>query len=531
MSQLIFVGMNLMTLSNMKPERYSTQPYLFAFHLVLFYLTVIVFNGYGFGSGDMTETLSLVIKGNQPELFQGDLYVSSMMQSPINERKPFVWLLGLLSVIQESWAFILHAASALLLFAGMYKIAELYISSPFLRWVTLYIVVVGLHGVHLGGNDIYDTQIAPSFPAKAFGIWAIYFFIQRQIPLTSAFLLLAVIFQPLVAAQLLLIFGVTLLYQTLFRSFQWRRSHLRAVVFLIPMLLYLFVLKQYHHSEALSAAEYFQIIHLRMDHHFFPADFGVKNYLIYTLLFASSLIYFYKRGFLLFLLTCAVGLGGLVYSVGLTMNLELALQTQWFKSTIWVEFFGVLGFVAWLSSNIRIQVQMSIFLIALLAILSGIAFLGWPPLDKKSYDFGQRWKQNQEVKIAELAKQATPPEAVFLIPPGNTRFRHVAQRSVWVDFKSISHNKGYLKAWSERVQGVYGLNASKSDREGGFECIPNANSFYFSLTESQLQALKKQEGVTHILTKKVHVLPFPVASETQKYVVYEIGEIPVLPSG
>ncbi|GEM_PF-1252949 len=523
--------MNLIIFGDTKPDRKSKQAILFAFHLVLFYLTVLLFNGYGFGSGDMTETLSLVIKGNQPELFQGDLYVSSMMQSPINERNPFIWLLGLLSIIQESWAFILHAASALLLFAGMYKITALYISSPFLRWVTLYIVVVGLHGVHLGGNDIYDTQIAPSFPAKAFGIWAVYFFIQRRIPRTSAFLLLAVIFQPLVAAQLLLIFGVALLYQTLFCVFQWRRSHLWTVVFLLPMLLYLFTLKQYHHSEVLSATEYFQIIHLRMDHHFFPSDFGIKNYLIYTLLFASSLFYFYHRGFLLFLFTCAVALGGLIYSVGSAMNLELALQTQWFKSTLWVEFLGVLGFSAWLSSRIRIQVQMSIFLIALLAILSGIAFLGWPPLDNKSYDFGQRWKQNQEVKIAELAKQTTPLEAIFLIPPGSTRFRHVAQRSVWVDFKSISHNKSYLKAWSERVQLVYGLKASQIQRAGGFECIPDAKTFYYSLTESQLWALKKQKGVTHILTKKEHILPFPVASKSEEYVVYEIGESPILKSG
>lgn len=501
--------------------RYSSH-YQLAFHLFLLYVIVLLLNGYSYGGGDMTETLSLLAKQFHPELFPHDLYVSTMEKLHIHERMPFVKVLGLWNAQPETWALLLHALCSLVLFSGMYKISSLYIHSPFLRWALLFFVVVVLRGIHLGGNEIYDLQLAPSFPAKAAGVWAIYFFIKDRSQFAVCFLLVAVFFQPLVAAQLLLLFALV-------AGLLWLRGKLTlgqkwgwAAMLSLPSIAYLLVLMQYHQSVPMAPERYFQIIHLRMDHHFFPAAFGVKNYVIYSVLLVSALLYFYRKERRLFLLALGIASGCFVYSLGVYFEIKTALLTQWFKSTLWLELLGGIALFAWIDSLFRLRIHSGLFLGAILALAGLFAFFSWPPLHQKTYDFGSQWRNHPVAKAAEEVKEKTHVDALFLIPPTVSHFRHVAQRSVYVDFKSISHNTPYLIEWSRRVEQVYGLDAFEEGREGGFECIPKAQEYYLHLTESQLSEFQLQSGITHMLTEKGHALDFPVLIETDNYLVYSL---------
>ncbi len=506
----------------MNTARYSTPSFPFLLHLVLFYLMVLLLNGYGYGGGDMTETLSLVLHQFNPDVLASDLYVSTMASNPIHERLPFVYLLSFGGAQPVYWAFFLHACCSLLLFAGMYRIAAEFIPSEVFRWGVVIVVTVGLQGIHLGGNDLYDLQFTPSFPAKALAVWAIYYFIRRRLSVSVLLLMIAVLFQPLIAAQLILLFGLSLFVQLILGQVHWKPGFLVAGILTLPIVLYILLLMNYHQSDPIDTDVYFQIIHLRMDHHFFPDSFGLFNYIIYAILLGSSLIYFRYMNKRIFILLLAITGVSLLYAAGIHFNIKTALLTQWFKTTIWLEFLGTIAIASWLQRIFTFRIHIGFLFSILILILGIIAWAGWPPLDGKSYDFGSSWRDYEVVEIAEMAKEKTGKEALFLIPPNTTRFRHVAERSVYVDFKSISHNTPYLLAWSERVKKVYGLDAFDGNPEGGFERIPEASEHYRQLSESELRSLHTIEGVTHMLTARSHALNFPIVAETDQFRIYRL---------
>lgn len=501
---------------------FSAFPFLF--HLLLVYLIVLLLNGYGYGGGDMTETLSLVLHHFKPDLLANDLYVSTMASNPIHERLPFVYLLIPGGPNQVYWVMFLHATCSLLLFAGIYRIAGVFIPSEIFRWAVVLSVVVGFQGIHLGGNDLYDLQFTPSFPAKALGVWSLYYFIRKDLVISILILVVAVLFQPLVAAQLLLLYGLILLIQLLAGQLKWENRLILAGVAALPIVLYILLLMNYHQSDPIPSEVYFQIIHLRMDHHFFPDSFGSFNYVIYSVLLAAGLLYFRKQDRRVFLFLLAITAGCIFYAIGIYLNIKASLLTQWFKSTIWLELLGIIAIAAGINRIFTFRIHIGFFFSALALILGLIAWAGWPPLDRKSYDFGSSWRNNETVKIAEQAKEKTTEDALFLIPPQLTRFRHVAERSVYVDFKSISHNTTYLLKWSERMKEVYGLDAFDGHPEGGFERIPEAIEYYYGLSKQELLALRSEAGVTHMLSAATHDLDLPIISESETYVIYKLED-------
>lgn len=487
----------------------------------MFYISVLLMLGYSFGSGDMIESLSLIVNKEYPDLLSSDFYINAMSGQVFNERTLFVLILGLFPKHLEIWSILFHAISSMALFAGLYKIGSVFLPSRFFRWLSLYILIVLLNQVNLGGNELYYNFIVPSLPAKAAGAWSLYYFIKAKYSRSALFLLIAVIFQPLVAAQLFLLHLVVVGVKVISGQLDWKKQHNWAMLFILPMVIYLFLLAQYHDSVDLSTDEYFGIVRLRMAHHFFPAHFGLYNYIIYGLLLIVSLYYFYKnhRGLFWWILTIIDGC--LIYIILLQAGIELSLMTQWFKSTIWLEYLGVLSIVAIINERLMMRINMAYFFTGLLLMLIFILYMKWPPLDNKSYEFGDTWMDTYEVEIAKAARDLTSPDALFLIPPTNSTFRHVARRSVWVDFKSISHNKAYLKEWANRIKIVYGLDPL-SGRHVGFKCIPVAAHFFFNLDAHQLMALKKEFGITHILTHIDHILPFKPTARTKQYIIYEL---------
>lgn len=493
----------------------------FIVHLSMFYISILLMLGYSFGSGDMVEALSLITYQINPDLFSSDLYIQSMTSELFNERYLYILTLGLFQNHIETWAIVFHAICSLVLFSGLYKIASLFLPSRFFRWISLYIMVVLLNQINIGGNELYYNFIVPSLPAKAAGAWSLYFFLREKYTRSALFIAISVIFQPLVAAQLLLLHLITLLVNVISGKMSWKKQNNWSFVFIIPVIGYLALLSQYHQAVDLSSSDYFNIIRLRMAHHFFPAHFGLVNYIIYAILTISALYYFYRQNRTLFWWILAIIDGCLIYIILIHLEIELALMTQWFKSTIWLEYLGVLSFVAMINERLMMRINMAYFFSGLLILLSLIIYMKWPPLDNKPYEFADSWMDTYEVEIAEAAGDLTTEDAVFIIPATNSTFRHVSKRSVFVDFKSISHNKAYLAEWAYRVNLVYGLD-HHADRQVGFNSIPYAAQHYANLDAQDLVQLKKDFGVTHILTYIDHVLPFKTVARTAKYAIYEI---------
>ena len=488
------------------------------------YCSIVMMLGYSFGHGDMAESLSLLLKMNDPSLLSRDFYTSSMNMHLLNERFLFVRVLSFGSDSLESFTLVLHALTSMLLISGLYKICSLIIASRFLRWLAIYICLVLFNSINLGGNELYYNFWVPSLPAKAFGSWALYFYFTRRIGWSMLFITIGALFQPLVAAQLLLLqIGADLL-KVVGKVQLKSPQHYIQYITGIPLAIYLFLLWQYHHTdEVLTDASYLAIIGLRMPHHFFPEHFSIYVYIIYLILTVPALIWLYRYQVSLAIWVSLILAGIAVYCLLLWWGSSIGIQTQWFKTTIWLEFMVIVALIGWINDRLAIKINMAYFFALLLILLSFLVIYKVPPFQNKPYQFGESWQEVPEKSIFEAATQMTDTSALFIIPPDMGDFRHMTTRSVFVDFKSIAHNKGYLKEWADRVEQIYGMSTQKG-KPKGFQAVAYARSYYYNLTKDDILQLKEQYGITHMLTYEDHLLPFQVLARSTDYIIYDLSD-------
>jgi hypothetical protein len=484
---------------------------------------MVLMLGYSFGHGDMAESLSLLLKLNEPGLLTNDFYTGSMVMHWLHERYLFVHLLSIGGDHIEMWALFLHLVFSLILLSGLYKICSLLIASRFLRWLAIYICIVLFNNINLGGNELYYNFWVPSLPAKALGAWGLYFYFTRRIAWSMLFISLGALFQPLVAAQLFLLQVGTDIIQILLRlKPKSPQNHIQYFAS-IPLLLYLFFIWQYHQAnDTLSDTTYIAIIGLRMPHHFMPLQFSLYAYTAYSVLLIPALFWLYRYKISMALWMTLILFGIAVYSLLLWWGSSIGIQTQWFKTTIWLEFIVIAALVGWVNDRLAIKINMAYFFALLLTLLSLLVIYKVPPFQNKPYQFGESWKEIPEKSIFEAVIQTTDSTALFIIPPEMGDFRHMTQRSVFVDFKSIAHNKSYLKEWAKRVELIYGMSIEKG-KPKGFEAIEYAQGHFKGLTKEDILKLKAQYGITHILTYEDHLLPFQVLARSTDHIIYEVS--------
>jgi len=490
-------------------------------HLLMCYISILLMLGYSYGSGDMGESLSAILKLNNPALLPNDFYTSFLLSSPVHERLVFIHLLNIGQSFPATWALILHAGSSLLLISGLYKISSLVLTSRFFRWITIFSALVVLNNYNLGGNELYYNYLVPSLPAKALAAWSLFFFFKRNLGLSVLFALGTALFQPIVALQIISISALSSIPLYLEEKKFDFKNKWAGLLMMIPLAVYLWMLWKYHNLTAIDTQTYKDIISLRMPHHFIPSYFPLKSVILYGAMVLFALYWYFRNFRILFYWNVILLMGCLVYMVLLNLPTDIGLMTQWFKSTIWLEFFAVLAIIGFINDRLMMRLNMAYFFGILLTILIALLYLRLPPLNDKPYEFGKRWMNYETVEIALAAKELTPDSALFIIPPDINNFRHVAQRSLFVDFKSIAHNKAYLAEWQTRVQAVYNLRTGNQE-PWGFAAVEAAKNHYSQLYKPELEEFIRNYGITHMLTDSEHLLPYPIIVRTKHYIIYDL---------
>src|SRR5205814_9379856 len=60
--------------------------------------------------------------------------------------------------------------------------------------------------------------------------------------------------------------------------------------------------------------------------------------------------------------------------------------------------------------------------------------------------------------MCEWARQHTPAEAIFLVPPQESEFRYHTRRAIVVNFKAVPQLAGELSEWRDRMKNVLGID-------------------------------------------------------------------------
>jgi hypothetical protein len=493
--------------------------------------------GYIFGENDLVEDLSYAKYLINNELYKNDFYIQHIANHVPNERYCFAIITSWFGNWNEQMFFLCHAILSFVLISGLNRLSDFWIKNNVLKWLNLILLLLCLDNIHLGGNELYYNMLAPSFVAQVLGLWAILFFLEEKSHWTCILLFIATLFHPLIGAQLwTIVVGILLvryfkeliffknIINNLYDVVKSYQLALINIFCFVLSVIWVLKIQSNYNVGGVSNDKLFEIMQFRASHHYFPLSFPIKNALILLPIMLFGYLFFRKINKIIAHFYEIVFLGILVYMIGVYfLKQPIVLSTQWFATTIWLEMFSVMGIIAYFQHKILILFK-KVTEKQIIIGLSGLAVIGmtlimpsFRLLKNKPYQFFCFKNQSSDRAIALQAKILTDKKAVFLIPFENTDFKYWSERSVFVDYKSIAHQKAALLEWYERIQKIYGVGFEDYRKRLNINELANKN--WLAKTENDFLNLKK-EGVTHLLTFKKHRLNLPVLVENEDWVIH-----------
>lgn len=493
------------------------------------YILLILHHGYELGRNDH-EQAAYGYYLNDNSLYANDFYIQSLARQTPNERTFYGKFISFTGNNIPLFSFIWHFVFTIILLLGVRKISTLFIQNEWFRWLSVSTLFLLFYNIHLGSNELYYNSFIPSLPAKAIGVWGLWFFLQKKYLYSSLLFSLSIYFQPLAGGQLVLISFIVLIVTSfktnklkLFKNVLW---FVIPVGFLtVPFLVSAFL--KFNNSSVPDSFIFDVFFSFRNPHHFLPSYFPLKNWIILILVFVFAMFYYFKHNTELFSFIMAVVIGCVIYSFFIEIfHSEKAASTQWFKSTIWVEMFGVIAIISFIEQYVnKIAEKYFInnkFIVFYIVISSAFIFQILYPFNlpwKVKYDFYPFLKPDAAVEISILAKEKTPANACFVTPIDFTELKFYGQRSSYIDYKLPVHNKLKIAEWMQRVTRVYKVDYR--NKEKGFEVNKIANNNYYNLNAKNFNTLKKF-GVNYIITTVSHILPYTIVAKNSVFVIYKI---------
>ncbi|MCB0689177.1 MAG: hypothetical protein KDC53_21715, partial [Saprospiraceae bacterium] len=418
-----------------RQEKYSTTPlslteWLFIF---LLYITIIAYHGYRFGDEDMTETLSYALYLNDHSLYPNDVYIQAVGKSLLNERFPFTMTLYLF-VDHLDWAcFILHFISSILLIAGLWKVGKIFLRHPLFQLAFILTSLILSYHINLGGNEIWYNYYVPSQLAKSIGIWAFIFWLEHK--RTSGYLLaaLSTFAQPVVGAQLALLFLLTDLIPWTKKNGKLLRAPLLYAVTAGVWVAAVFI-SNLVTDQTITSAEFYNIMEARLAHHFFPSYYPLRSWIILVPLMSGGAFLWKRLDLRIYRFFLWAFLGMLIYLIGIEwLQISSLLSIQWFKITVWLKPLSILAFL-WLIEQYFPPIPAVSTLISalLLLVLSVIQISGTYRLFKdRPYHFPTTNYFTEEMDMGRKMLESLPDDACILIPPQVTGIRYFSRRSLY----------------------------------------------------------------------------------------------------
>ncbi|MCB0665001.1 MAG: hypothetical protein KDC80_04230 [Saprospiraceae bacterium] len=490
--------------------------------IVIIYLFLIAFHGYRFGDEDMTETLSYALYMNDHSLYPNDLYIQAVAKTNLNERYPFTLLLRLFSFQLEWASFFLHLLSSMLLISGLWTLAKLFLRSNFTLLAAILGTLVITYHLNLGGNEVWYNYFVPSQLAKSIGIWGLVFWLVERRILGYAMVALATFAQPVVGAQLALLFLLVDLKE--FGLSRWKKSLPGPLLYFLTAgvwVMAVFVMNLIS-DHSIDGATFYSIMETRLAHHFFPSYYPLRSWVLFLPVLILGAFIWKRESKKMFDLFCWGFLGMLIYYLGIELfEIPSLLSVQWFKTTVW---FKPLAIIAILSVVDKMDFKWDhrIFpsLLGLL-LLTGIAnltgFVRW--FGDKPYDLPGTQYHTAEMNLASQMKSVLPGDACILIPPDLTGIRYFSERSLFIDYKSNIHSKEYMSEAAERRRDLYGLTLDM--RTSGVDMMAEMTNFYQHLSASDFKSFEKR-GAQFVVTRKEQQLDLEKVLENSLFTLYKL---------
>ncbi|NOT37230.1 MAG: hypothetical protein HOP11_07610 [Saprospiraceae bacterium] len=457
----------------------------------LFGLVYYLFWGYEGIGNDMIEIIPALKKMVHPELYPNDFYLNFTKTLLLHERSFILQFYHFIHGINPLHIFIVYCICLFFFILGLFRIFAFFIPSHTAVSFGLIIILFIAKYTSIGGNELFYSSPASAIFSKTLCIWALLFKLKRKNTWSYLLLIPATYFHVLVGFQffLILVASEILTEFSISRIKEQLKLSIPFIVATIPYLFAIFISRKNPHGHGTS---FLDLIEFRLGHHFIIQYNSVLNMTFYLILYFFCLYYWKQKSKLLYHFCIIQGAILLLYLVLVNIfRIEQGLQLQWLKTTIWIELLGVLGFCSLLYANFSnlIQQRTSQYIIA--ALLLAI------PVSKQWKEKEDHFKLTEEIDLAKWSKSNTPIEATFVYPIDFTRFKSISERSSWIDYKTISHQKAYFIPWADRIDKIFQIGLS--DRKNKVDLIKKAQMNYSKMNESTLDYLINNQSVDYII--------------------------------
>ncbi len=525
-------------------ETFATKKISEALKLVSYFLFTLAIlaiiyarHGYVFGASDQSETLPYILWLNNHSLYPSDFFLQNIIQHPFNERRFFVELLHSLQVgtratsLLNYCVFVLHALATASLLWGIYFYMRERFNSFGATWIAILLPLLFLFNINTGANELYENSLNPSYVANILGLWAIFLNEHRKVFWAVVLIVLATFFQPLIGALIALVFFLS---ETAIETFIFEkdrvlyRNRLIAcfIFFVCTAGIYLYALSHQISTPA-DLNLLMQIIAMRAPHHYLPYQF---SFIGYAFMLACVIAIFNFDNYNDKVWTFFIVAGCIVYAVCVYyFESNFILNTQFFRMTIWIKFWGSMGLMRYLLNYLQNdkllryvenRFKRAVFFAGIVCTI--IILPSFRIFKNKDYMFPFFKNTNPIVEISEHAKNATPINALFITPPDFEAFRFYSERNNFIDYKAILHDNAYLLEWQKRMKLIY--NVGINNKEKGFQLIPIAKANYNTLSDTMLLRLCQQNKIDYVIRDTAFRVGegFVKIDSAAKYAIYKI---------
>jgi hypothetical protein len=127
--------------------------------------------------------------------------------------------------------------------------------------------------------------------------------------------------------------------------------------------------------------------------------------------------------------------------------------------------------------------------------------------------------------VCDWARENTPIDAVFLVPPGESSMRLRGRRAIVVNFKAVPQLSGELPAWRDRLRSVLALDDLRALPRGYRQTMRAVDERYGSLSEDELLTTARAYDARYIVAPRplrAHArLHLDFSSPNGRYFVYD----------
>ncbi len=497
--------------------------------------------GYFYGDGDQDELVPTALALLDGRLFRTDWLVQAVAD-PVNVRTMFVGTLAAAGVFvpMPTAAALLHVVVWLATAAGVFSLAHVLTRDRLGAALGTFAALVLTPTMVLGGNAVIHTGLVPEGVAWALALPAIVLFLRRRSGYAGVLLGVAAWFHLLAGGLIALALGLVGLWRAAERAptYGWRPMLVFGGAFLVaalPFALPVAIEQMGARADPAGPSPFFVHAVFRNPHHHLFFSFDAGRHLRFWPLMAAGaggLWWLGRRGrahhaaevvrfWTVTLALCAVG----VVFVEV-VPVEAVAKLQFFKLTVPSALLATLaaaGAVAvalparlrTLGESLLDQRAVLVAVVALAAVVFTLALRGVGRPGAMLYP-----AHHLETPLADAeawARTATPPDALFAIPPTVGTFRSNARRAVVANWPAFVFGDREMQTWYRRLMAVAPIPPPPpgSDRK------PLLDSSYHARTAADWLALRTRFGVDYVLVEARRTrLPFPVAYRNAEWTAH-----------